>query len=396
MSAARFTIIAVLIAVALPASARRLSTLYSFTGGADGGSPDGGLVTTEGTLYGTTLVGGSGGQGTVFYFDLVGAEQGVLHSFMPGTDGQNPSGSLVRRGHFLFGTTSSGGGGSNCLGAGCGTIFQVHERTGKETIAYRFQGGSDGGIPFGGLSLQGGALYGTAAYYGGGYGAVFKLDPATDTETVLHGFTQDDGHQPYAAPVLHDGLLFGTTEAGGNDGCAQEGCGTVFNINPATGAENQLHVFGSEPDAESPVAGLIIHDDALYGTTPGGGAAANGAVFKIDLKTGVETVLHSFDGGRDGGSPTAGLIYVHGALYGTTSVGGKFTKQCTNGDQSIGCGTIYRVNPDTGAETVVHWFTGPDGADPEAGLIYENGTFFGTTFGGGAKGNGTLFKVSDH
>lgn len=44
-----------------------MTTLYSFTGGSDGGTPVGGVVLdSSGSIYGTASVGGSGGQGVVF------------------------------------------------------------------------------------------------------------------------------------------------------------------------------------------------------------------------------------------------------------------------------------------------------------------------------------------
>jgi uncharacterized repeat protein (TIGR03803 family) len=64
-----------------------------------------------------------------------------------------------------------------------------------------------------------------------------------------------------------------------------------------------------------------------------------------------------------------------------------------------GCGTVFKLKPPgatggTWTETVLHSFTGTDGADPEAGLIADaSGALYGTT-GGGAGGNGTVFKLT--
>ena len=384
------------LAAALPTlglHAQTLTTLYSFTGGADGANPNAALLYDGATLYGTTLVGGTGGQGTVFRVNPASGAEAVLHSFAPGTDGENPSGSLIARGGALFGTTSGGGGGSNCLSAGCGTVFRVNAATGAEKILYRFAGGEDGGFPFAGVTAFGGALYGTTGYFGGGYGTVFKLDPATGIETRLHGFSQADGHQPYAPLVARAGKLYGTTEAGGNSGCAQEGCGTIFKFDPASGDETMLHVFTSTPDGASPLAGLVAGGGVFYGTTPWGGSADSGTVFRIDTKTGAEKVLHSFDGRAGGGGPTSGLVYAGGALYGTTSLGGTFNRNCIDAEQRTGCGVIFKIDPKSGAETVLYRFTGTtDGADPTSGLIYQSGVFYGTTFAGGAAGNGTVFS----
>jgi uncharacterized repeat protein (TIGR03803 family) len=69
----------------------------------------------------------------------------------------------------------------------------------------------------------------------------------------------------------------------------------------------------------------LIRDSAgnLYGTTVGGGTPGFGVVFEVDA-AGKETVLYSFTGGADGGSPYAGVIRDSaGNLYGTTSSGGR-------------------------------------------------------------------------
>jgi uncharacterized repeat protein (TIGR03803 family) len=396
MSTIRLCIFSGLAAAALPflgLQAQTLTTLYSFAGGADGANPNAALLSSGGSLYGTTLVGGTGGQGTVFKLNPATGTEAVLHSFIPGTDGENPSGSLIARGGALFGTTSGGGGGSNCLSAGCGTVFRVDAATGAEKILYRFAGGSDGGFPFAGVIAYGGALYGTTGDFGGGYGTVFKIDPAAGAETKLHTFTQSDGHQPYAPLTARAGALYGTTEAGGTTGCAQEGCGTVFKIDPATGDESMVYEFASTPDGASPLAGLVAAGGAFYGTTPWGGKADSGTVFKVDIRTGAERVLHSFGGRGGGGGPTSGLIFANGALYGTTSLGGTFNRNCTDAEQSTGCGVIFKVDAKSGVETVLYRFTGTkDGSDPTGGLIYQAGVFYGTTFAGGATGNGTVFS----
>ncbi len=96
-----------------------------------------------------------------------------------------------------------------------------------------------------------------------------------------------------------------------------------------------LYSFAGSPDGASPVAALI-HDAAgtLYGTTQNGGAFNDGTVFKLDT-TGEETVLHSFTGAADGKSPDAALIRdAGGNLYGTTYGGGAF-----------GFGTVFKIAP---------------------------------------------------
>ncbi|MBV8343570.1 MAG: hypothetical protein JO190_01080 [Candidatus Eremiobacteraeota bacterium] len=94
-------------------------------------------------------------------------------------------------------------------------------------------------------------------------------------------------------------------------------------------------------------------------------------------------VLYSFAGGSDGAYPQAPLIDLKGTLYGTTKGGG-----------AGGNGTVFRVTT-TGIEKVLYSFAGgSDGAYPEASLTKVNGTLYGTTNGGGASGYGTVFSVT--
>jgi uncharacterized repeat protein (TIGR03803 family) len=136
-------------------------------------------------------------------------------------------------------------------------------------------------------------------------------------------------------------------------------------------------------------AGLVRDSEGnLYGTTEDGGVYSAGSVFKVD-KTGTGTVLYSFTGGVDGGYPQANLVLdSQGNLYGTTPYEG--SGSCAGG---IGCGVVFKVDK-TGAETVLHSFSGEDGMYPFAGLVRgPDGSLYGTTQYGGAYGAGTVFKL---
>jgi uncharacterized repeat protein (TIGR03803 family) len=130
-----------------------------------------------------------------------------------------------------------------------------------------------------------------------------------------------------------------------------EGCGTVFSINPTTGVEKVLHSFGNGTDGSIPFAGLVDVKGTLYGTTAGGGGYTTGCqysrcgtVFSVNPTTDAETVLHSFQAnGTDGEYPTASLIDVKGALYSTTFNGGG-NVSCPQYDP-YGCGTVFAMKP---------------------------------------------------
>ena len=73
-----------------------LTTLHQFTGGADGGNPVGGVIQsgTIGGLFGTTGSGGANGAGTVYLITVSGSLT-TLYSFTGGADGGSPMTSLV-------------------------------------------------------------------------------------------------------------------------------------------------------------------------------------------------------------------------------------------------------------------------------------------------------------
>jgi uncharacterized repeat protein (TIGR03803 family) len=264
-------------------------------------------------------------------------------------------------------------------------VFKL-DTTGTETVLYSFTGGADGAYPGAGvIQDSAGNLYGTT-YEGGASesGVVFKLD-TTGTETVLYSFTGGaDGGNPEAG-VIRDsaGNLYGTTPFGGVSGVCYAGCGVVFKLD-TSGTETVLYSFTGGADGGSPNAG-VIRDSAgnLYGTTPIGGASGYGVVFKLDT-TGTETALYSFTGGADGGYPAAGVIQASaGNLYGTTQAGGV-----------SGSGVVFKLDP-AGAETVLYSFTGgADGGAPFAGLIRNSaGNLYGTAIGGGINNHGVVFRI---
>jgi uncharacterized repeat protein (TIGR03803 family) len=157
-----------------------------------------------------------------------------------------------------------------------------------------------------------------------------------------------------------------------------------------TYTENSIYSFNGGAGGSEPLFSGVVRDSAgnLYGTTLAGGAFNSGTVFKLE-PNGIETVLHSFFGERDGKAPYAGLVRdPAGRLYGTTYSGGTRTAMCASG-----CGVVFEVD-EAGHERVLHRFSGPDGALPIGYLIRDSaGNLYGTTQMGGASGLGTVFKL---
>ncbi|MGA7355090.1 MAG: choice-of-anchor tandem repeat GloVer-containing protein [Candidatus Cybelea sp.] len=368
--------------------------LYSFAWGtSDGSEPTAGLTGVNGTLYGTTEIGGGGckpygpGCGTVYSVSTTGVEN-VLHSFRhhPNhlyTDAAFAG--LIDVKGTLYGTTAGGG-------ERVGTVFSIGT-TGQLKILHVFSGAcgyTDGFSPQAGLIDVEGTLYGTT-YFGGsckdqreGFGTVYSIS-TTGQERVVYRFRgKSDGANPQAGLIDVNGTLYGTTVKGGGTGCFGGGCGTVYSIS-RTGKEKVLHRFQGS-DGANPQAGLIGVNGTLYGTTANGGSTGAGTVYTLRM-TGKEQVLYSFRGDTDGAQPEAALIDVNGTLYGTTSYG------CIS-YSSQGCGTVFTIST-TGSEKVLHEFAGSaDGAAPKAALVNVKGRLYGTTSLGGAGGGGTVFTLS--
>jgi uncharacterized repeat protein (TIGR03803 family) len=210
------------------AQSRQVTILHSFTGPSDGAQPNGGLITdSSGNLYGTTSYGGAYNQGTLFEITAAGAES-VLYSFTGGIDGGVPQGSVLRNAAGDLYTTTYYGGAN-----GFGAIMKWSEN-GKEFVLYSFAG-PDGAYPRASIIRDlSGNFYGTTQSGGAAdLGVAFEFSN-TQQYTVLHSFTggATDGSSPYAPLVLDSsGNLYGTTVNGGSGSCTN-GCGTIFKITP--------------------------------------------------------------------------------------------------------------------------------------------------------------------
>jgi uncharacterized repeat protein (TIGR03803 family) len=317
------------------------AVIHSFKSStADGGQPYGGLIRVGNYLYGTTLVGGTMGLGTVYRIPLgtcgAPATPQILHSFTGAPDGQNPGAALLYHGGLLFGTASAGG-------SGHGAVF-VCNPTGGCGVIYSFNGGADGAAPFGSLIFDttnvGGSsvsgLFGTTTQGGvAGLGTIFALPlPQTGSDVVLHSFTGgSDGAYPETQLLRHGNFYYSTASKGGSGACTG-GCGTVFQFKPASLAVGWSRSFAGYPnDGADPAADLVwdLGAGALYGTTELGGSdptcstnnmlSGCGSVFHIKLTGLAEAVEFSFDDVATGIWPVAGLTLYAGQLYGTSAAG---------------------------------------------------------------------------
>lgn len=186
---------------------------------------------SAGNLYGTTEYGGRYQHGTVFRLTRTptgGWGFKMLHQFNPATgDGYLPqSGVVVDASGSVYGTTLYGGSGN-------GTVYRVYLNASgvwNEVTIHSFQYENDGINPYGALAIDSaGNLYGTTwqSLIGntGGAGIVFKLTPSSGSwsETVLQNFVTGAGN-PYSGVLLHKGHIYGTSYFGGY------GNGTVYEL----------------------------------------------------------------------------------------------------------------------------------------------------------------------
>jgi uncharacterized repeat protein (TIGR03803 family) len=375
------------------------TTLINFNG-TNGAYPWAGLTAdAAGNLFGTTLSQGPNGDGTVFEIPYSNGSYAstptTLVSFN-GTDGSAPStGLLADAGGDLFGTTWSGGANGN------GTVFEVPYADGSyastPTVLAAVDGANESFVMGGLIADNAGDLFDTSALGGAyGYGNVFEIAYSNGgyatTPVTVTSFNNGDGASPYAGLVEDAaGNLFGTTYEGGQNGLS----GVVFElpyVNGSYAGTPTTLVDFNRADGSGPVAPLTIDPAGdLFGTTEFGGANDDGTIFEIPYSNGsypsTPTILINFDS-TDGANPTASVIEdASGDLFGTTYSGG------ANGD-----GTVFEIPYSDGSyastPTILVNFDGANGSQPRAGLLADAaGDLFGTTYSGGANGDGTAFEI---
>jgi uncharacterized repeat protein (TIGR03803 family) len=287
----------------------------------DGANPVAGLLLSGATLYGTTQYGGKWGAGTVFKINTNGSSFATLHfftapvgAFRTNGDGANPSGGLVLSGDTLYGTAQNGG------TSGFGTVFSVGTN-GTEFMDLHDFAGNDEGNPVAGLILSSNTLFGTTYGSDDHFGTVFANNTDGTGFTNLYNFTDSsDGANPVAGLTLSSNTLYGTAQFGGGSDM-----GTVFSINTDGTGFTTLHEFEGGSDGRRPKAGLVLSNNTLYGTAIRGGNWDDGTVFAVDTGGGNFTALYSFFGSGDGELPVAGLVLSDNTLYGTTFIGASGT-----------------------------------------------------------------------
>ncbi len=250
-----------------------LTILHSFSNsGSDGAAPNAPPIQAkDGNFYGTTIGGGTNGDGTIYKLTPKGAFT-TIHSFIYPAEGGSPGAQLVQgsNGNF-YGTTEEGGG-----------IFKVTS-AGKLTVIHALAT-SDGEVPLGAL-IQGtnGNYYGTTSLGGAnGEGTVFKTTAAGKFKVLYNFNSEVDGQaEPWIGLVqAGDGNYYGVTFRFGRTG--QNQYGGIYRLTPK-GVYSSLYLFDGSVGA-NPASALIQHTSGLlYGNTQNNGGFDVGTIYCLDV-----------------------------------------------------------------------------------------------------------------
>ena len=388
--------------------AQSFTTVHTFTdwdsyllNNVDGTWPYAGLCTSEAEFYGVAAGGGAYGGGVIFRMDPNGAGFIVLHNFTAldpvagtNTDGAVPYGGLVVSGGMVFGSTINGGLGGNgtlfCVGTNGESFATLHSFTSVQAGPSPNPNGE--ASPYSSLTLSGKTLYGTASWGGtNAVGSIFSIGTNGDGFATLHQFAGPDGKLPFGNLWISGDTVYGTTWGGG--GFTN---GTLFALGTNGSGFRLIHEFGpfgasqTNTEGAAPWGGVVQSGPRLYGTAYWGGSNGCGSVFSVNTNGTGFTVLHGFSGSSDGLFPIGSLVAAGTTLFGTTTFGG-----------SNNNGTVFSVGTDGSGFRVIHTFeaygenatTNWDGAVPQGPLVQFRNSLYGTTVEGGSFGMGVVFRL---
>jgi uncharacterized repeat protein (TIGR03803 family) len=304
----------------LAKGASQVSTLYTFTGGTDGASPLGITIDTNGNLFGTVQIGAAGAPGAIWELAKGSSKVTTLYTFTGGADGGNPSGITIDSNGNLYGPTRAGG------VNGAGTVWLLANGSSTVTPLGIFGGNSflTGSVPQAITIDTGGNLFGTAANSGiNSVGAVWALFQGTGSITGAYSFTGGtDGGTPSGITIDRSGNLFITTQTGG-----ARGAGTIIKITGVvpqtvttttlTASANPISVgqvvaFTATVTAPggSPTTGTVtfMNGTTLIGTVALGSPADQATAFTNSLPLGQNNITATYNGTSVFAGSSASLI----------------------------------------------------------------------------------------
>ncbi len=291
----------------IPVAGGTPTTLYSFTNGNDGSNPQGSLTLYGGALYGTARNGGAHTYGTIFKINTNGTGFSTLYSFTGGADGAWPNCTLTVSGTVFYGVNVG-----PFSGGSYGTLYSYDTSNSTFSTLYTFSGGADGASPWGKVVIDGSMLYGMA-YEGGvsNLGSIYSFDTGNSTFSTLYSFSGNaDGSYPAGSLVMSGTKLYGMIPNNAH--------GKIFEYDTGNSILTTLYNFTNGTDGANPSGSLVISGTTLYGMAKSG-ASAYGTIFSFETGGSVFTPLYAFTNGADGSNPNAGLILSGSTLYGTTN-----------------------------------------------------------------------------
>jgi len=343
-----------------------------------GSTPRGRLmVHSNGTIYGTTQLGGLNGAGCIFSYTAGGVSNTKVYNFpaLPAiTTGNRPLTGLAQSGSLLYGFTANGG------ANGHGSIFSFNTSGNVFTNLYNFLATGAGRAPLSEFTAVSGVLYATASAGGSSSGGtIFSWDISGAAHADLVHLNNSIGYAPFSRLfAASDGQLYGTTSAGGTSNA-----GVLFSFN--TGTNTYTPVLQMASLGLSAPWSSVIEDPSgtLVGMASDGGTGNEGALFKYTISGSVGTVLLPFSY-ANGANPHGRLFKAsNGLFYGLASAGGEFSS-----------GTLFSIDPtNSNFITRVHFDNGK-GTIPLGSLVEDNGKLYGVCSAGGTANGGTLFEYN--
>lgn len=384
------------------------SILVSFDGENTGTGAGGSLILHQDTLYGTTFMGGTYDQGTIFriktdgtgyvkLFDFDGSNGGSVtnslilsEGFLYGvgrtifkikTDGSNfntlfqfnssngliSSSPLTRQDDFLYGTSEMGGTNNN------GVIYKIKIDGSDFTLLKDdFSNGEIGCAPKGNLVVIDSTIFGTTLQGGPSYaGTIYKINTNGTKFKILSDLGTLEGINPTGL-ITYNSTLYGMTINGGY------GSGIIYKVDTAGSNFETLHRY-TKLDGACPLGILSVFNNTFYGYA-NSGLYNYGVVFSMNPDGSDYRKLKDIEATNDGYFPHGALAVTAPKCYGFTQGGGKYNS-----------GVLYSLNPDGSNYQILHDFMGNDGANPIGSLVLANDTLFGMTNMGGGAGQGTAF-----
>jgi uncharacterized repeat protein (TIGR03803 family) len=378
---------ALLMGLALPSAAWGGDiVLHSFAGASTNDLPNGSLIVSGSSVYGTTGNGTIVGfGGTVYGMDLTGGNYHVLHTFPSvANDGANPLAGLALVGSTLWGTTTHGGNPGPGSNLDWGTNFQINtDGTGYQT--YSIWNGFGPNIPAAVLANNNGLLFGVTV----GHELTLDHNPSDNAIYSIATSPSNAGQLGTVVSVpsptnLSTAVAVDNTKVYGaltDNGIHSQGAIFSASQSSFTSSPTILHTFLG-PDGNGAATGLLVVGSTIYGTEPSGGTTGNGTIFAMNTDGSNFHVLHSLNASE--GSAPGGLTLIGSQLFGIASAGG-----------AAGKGAVWTINEDGSAFSVLASLQGGanHAANPLGGLVLENGMLYGVSSAGGANNAGTIFTL---